>query len=228
MTGRGQLVFDLGHRAALGREDFLVAPCNADAVAWIDRWPDWPAPALAIYGPAGCGKTHLAAAWRARSGAAALSGERLSGADLADLLGAGCTFVLDDSDRGVEERALLHLYNMLAERGGGLLITGESPPARWRIALPDLRSRLAAAPAVAIAPPDDTLLAALLVKLFADRQVRVNAELVTFLVPRIERSFDAARRVVAALDAAALAAGRPATVPLARKVLGAELGAGPP
>ncbi|HUC60517.1 MAG TPA: DNA replication protein [Alphaproteobacteria bacterium] len=215
-----QLAFDLAHRPALGREDFLVAPCNAEAVAWLDRWPDWPAPALTLYGPAGCGKSHLAQVWRARSGAIALGGAALDVGRLPSTLGDAQAAILEDADAQVrDEEALLHLYNMLAERRGHLLLSARTPPARWPLKLADLRSRLVAAPAVAVALPDETLIAALLVKLFADRQLRVSADLVDYLVPRLERSFEAVLTLVAALDAAALEGQRAVTVPLARKVM---------
>ena len=215
-----QLALDFGHRAALGADDFLVAEPNREAVLWIDRWPDWPAPALAIYGPPGCGKTHLAHVWRARSGAPMLAPGTLAGRAPAELLGDGRCAAVDGADAAApDERALLHLYNVAAERGGHLLLTGRAPPARWPIGLADLRSRLSAAPAVAVGAPDDALIGAILIKLFGDRQLRVDGGVVTFLLARMERSFDAARRVVAALDAAALAARRDITVPLARDVL---------
>jgi chromosomal replication initiation ATPase DnaA len=203
MTRSEQLTLDLGHRPSLGREDFLVALCNQDAVTWVDRWPEWPGPALVIHGPAGCGKTHLAQVWRQRSGAMESS-------------------VFEDADRRDDDVALFHLFNRHAEKGRHLLLTARTPPARWPGRLPDLVSRLAASPTVAIGPPDDTLITQVLVKLFADRQLEIGAGVVPYLVTHMERSFAAARRLVAATDVAALAAKRPVTVPLVRGVL-AEL-----
>jgi chromosomal replication initiation ATPase DnaA len=202
VTRPAQLALDLGHRPALGREDFLIAPCNEGAVAWIDRWPDWPGPALVIHGPAGCGKTHLAQVWRARAGTREDS-------------------VIEDADRPGDDVALFHLFNRRAEDGGHLLLTARTPPARWPDRLPDLVSRLAAVPTVEIGPPDDILVTQVLVKLFADRQIEVGAEVVSYLVTHMERSFDAARQLVAAADTAALAAKRAVTVPLVRQVLAA-------
>jgi chromosomal replication initiation ATPase DnaA len=215
-----QLPLDLPHRPALGRDDFLVASANEAAVAWLDRWPDWPAPALALAGPAGSGKTHLAQVFAARSGARLVAAERLGDMPVPDLLGAAKAAIVEQASRAPEE-ALLHLYNVLAERHGHLLLPAREPPARWGIALADLRSRLLAAPVASLQPPDDQLLAAVLVKLFADRQVTVGAEVLAYLVPRLERSFAAASAVVAALDRASFAAHRPVTVPLAREVLAA-------
>ncbi len=214
-----QLPLDLPHRPALGREDFLVAPANAAAVAWLDRWPDWPAPALTLAGPPGSGKTHLGQVFQRLFGAVPLAPEALARGSPRDLAGAARAILLDEAERAAEE-PLLHLYNLMAERGGHLLLLARAAPARWGIALPDLRSRLLAAPVAALAPPDDALLAALLIKLFADRQLRVGEEVVAWLVPRLERSFAAAQHAVAALDQAALAQRRPITVPLARGVLG--------
>lgn len=213
-----QLVFDLPLRTAVGRDDFLVADCNGDAVAWLDRWPDWPGPALCLYGPAGCGKSHLLDIWRSRSHAAGVPAGALNTATVPALAAAGAVAV-DDADTPGEEAALLHLYNLLRERGGFLLLAARQPPSRWPVRLPDLRSRLNAAPAVGVEPPDDILLAALLHKLFADRQVVVNEDVVGYLVKRMERSFDAAGRLVAAVDAAALAGQQAVTIPLVRRIL---------
>ena len=213
-----QLILDLGHRPALGEADFLVAPCNETAIQWLDRWPAWPAPALTLYGPPGCGKTHLARVFAARSLAPIIEAASLVTDAVPMLLGRAQACVVDDADRAAAE-PLLHLYNLVAERQGTMLVTAQEPPARWSELLPDLRSRLAAAPAVAVAAPDDALLAALLVKLFADRQLGVSREVVLFLVRHMERSFEAARRLVGDLDAAALRDHRGITVPLARSVL---------
>ena len=215
-----QFALEFPQRVALGADNFLVAAPNREAVLWLDRWPDWPSPALAIHGPPGCGKTHLAHVWRARSNAAMVSPADLARRPPAEVLGERGSAVVEDADRGdYDEQALLHLYNTAGEQGGHLLLTGRTPPARWEIALRDLRSRLAAAPAAAVAGPDDALLGALLVKLFADRQLAVGEEVMAYALARMERSFDAARRLVAALDAAALAGRRNITVPLAREVL---------
>jgi chromosomal replication initiation ATPase DnaA len=219
----GQLPLDLPHRPALGRADFLVAPCNAAAVAWLDHWPRWPAPALALAGPAGSGKSHLAQVFAARSGARFIDPGALTVASVPSLLGAAAAAIVDDADRAPAE-PLLHLYNLLAERGGHLLVAAREPPARWPIRLADLRSRLVAAPAVAVAGPDEALIAALLIKLFADRQLDIGEEVVAYLTLQLERSFDAVQRAVAALDAAALAEHRRITVRLAKRVLQIEAG----
>ncbi len=230
MTGAAQLPLELALRPALGREDFLVAPSNQVAVAWIDRWPDWPGPALALYGPPGCGKTHLCQVWRAASGAVEIDAGRLSRAEPPELLGAARACVLDDVEallggaggadgEGANAERLLHLFNSVVERGGQLLLAARAAPARWPCGLADLTSRLAAAPAVRLGAPDDALMEALLVKLCADRQLAVGEEVVRYLLARMERSFAAARALVAALDRTSLAEGRAVTVPLARRVL---------
>ncbi len=223
--GRGdsrQLAFQLPHRPATGADDFLVAALNADAVAWLDRWPGWPAPGLALHGPEGCGKTHLLRVWQARSGARLLRPAELEVLDLTSFAAAPCPVALDDCGGRLPEQPLLHLHNLLAAAGLPLLLAGREPPARWPVALPDLRSRLGALPAVAIAPPDEALLAGILVKLFADRQLRVDGAVIDYLLPRMERSFAAAERLVARLDAMALQMRRSVTVALARAALEME------
>ena len=219
-----QLALDLPHRPAMDRDDFLVAPSNAVAVEWIDRWPDWPGKGLVLHGPSGAGKSHLAAVWCGLSGAVAVSPADLAEREPPAILGEAQACLLDDADRALAaapalERPLLHLYNLIAERRGALLLTARQAPARWSISLPDLRSRLVTLQAAALGAPDDTLLRALLVKLFADRQLTLDEQALRFLLPRMERSFGAARRLVAAADRTALARRKDITVPLLREVL---------
>lgn len=214
-----QLTFDLPVREARGLSDFFVSPANEIALAAIEGWRNWPLGKLVLTGPKGAGKTHLAHVWASLSDAAVLSAGALREADVPGLTEGGAV-VLEDADRGIgDERAVFHLHNLLAERSGALLITACSPPRDWGLELPDLVSRISAATVVTVAPPDDALLQAILVKQFTDRQIQVSPDLITWLLRRIDRSFDAARRTVEVLDAAALAEGRPVTRTLARRLL---------
>lgn len=218
-----QLTLSLGHRPAHGAADFIVGASNREAMAWIDRWPEWPSGGLVLVGPPASGKSHLVAVWQARSHAAVVAAAALADSpDLVALARRGAVAV-EDADRGVDERALLHLYNLMREHRGRVLLTARSAPARWRLALPDLRSRMATLPVAVLAPPDDDVLATLIVKLFADRQVRVEPDLVAYLVARLDRSFAVAADAVATLDAAALAQGRAVTIPLVKSVLGPSM-----
>lgn len=224
MRAEAQLPLDLQHRPAMGREDYLVTPCNELAVAWIDRWPDWPAPALALYGPAGCGKSHLAEVWRERSGARHVAADALLAGSASELLAMGSLLIVEDLELGLADspalqEALFHLYNALKDQGGHLLLTGRQAPARWVCPLADLRSRLGSLPAVALEAPDEGLMEALLLKLFVDRQLRVTPEVLRYIVVRIERSFEAASLLVARIDQVSLARRRPVTIPLLRDLL---------
>ncbi|MEQ8604518.1 MAG: DnaA/Hda family protein [Marivibrio sp.] len=214
-----QLPLALPHRPARGREDFLVAPCNEAAVAWIDRWPDWPAPALTLYGPEGSGKTHLLHVWAEAAGAPVWSAADLRVEGLDERLGARRWVAVDAADAAAEPDALFHLFNMLRERSGAMLAGARVAPARWTMGTADLRSRLAAAPSVALGTPDDALLGAVLMKLFADRQLPVAPELIEYLSARMPRTFEAALSLVDRLDRMALAERKGLTLPLARRAL---------
>jgi chromosomal replication initiation ATPase DnaA len=211
----GQRALSLPVETRFGRADFLVSDSNRAAFEAIERWPNWPARALVLYGPSGSGKTHLAHLWCERSGATLIAGDA---AALGEPEALPSVLAIDDAERAAE-RSLLHLYNHALERGGSLLLTMPAPPAALPIALADLASRLRALPVAGIAPPDDALLAAVLVKHFADRQVRVTPEVFAYLVPRIERSFAAAASLTARLDQLGLETGRAVTIKLARDVL---------
>ena len=216
-----QLSFDLPVRAALGREDFFVAPGNAMAVALIENWQTWPGRKLLLEGPKGAGKTHLAHVWAEASGARIVAARDLAGADIPTL--ARQPVVIEDVPQiagdMAAENALFHLHNLIIAEGHSLLLTADRPAARWGLHLPDLASRMQGTQATRLEAPDDRLLAALLAKLFADRQLIPTPDTIPYLVTHMDRSFDGARLLVAALDAAALAEGRPINRKLAAEVL---------
>lgn len=193
-----QLPLPLAYRSADGEADFFVSQANAAAVEWLDRWPDWPVPCALIIGPPGSGKSHLARIFARRTGAT----------------------VADDAE-ALDAETLFHRWNA-ATREAPLLMTATRPPRDWPHGLADLGSRLAATPQLRIEAPDDALLAALLAKQFRDHGLRVSGDVVDYVLARIDRDFGSIARVVQQLDAAALAAGRPITVPLARSVLMAQ------
>lgn len=199
-----QLSLALGHRQSFERVDFLCGPGNATALARIDHWTDWPGRALAVIGPQGAGKSHLTAIWAKAAGARVIAARALDCGAVPEALATGALAV-EDPDRGApDEAALFHLLNLAREQGAYVLLTARRPPAAWPVRLPDLASRLRAVPVVTLEPPDDALFAAVLVKLFADRQLAVDDRVIEFLTNRIERSVAAAQAAVAELDGEAL------------------------
>jgi chromosomal replication initiation ATPase DnaA len=210
-----QLALALPHSQSYAREDFLSGPSNAVALALVDGWPDWPARTVALVGPEGSGKSHLADVWAVQAGARCISSSALQEASVPGALATGAVVIEDVAENSIDERALFHLLNLAREEGTYALLTMRSSPAGWKVALRDLDSRLRALPVITLAPPDDALLRALLVKLFADRQIVVEDNLITYLVTRMERSCRAACDAVAELDREALRRKRPVTRALA-------------
>jgi chromosomal replication initiation ATPase DnaA len=216
-----QLTFDLPHRAALGAEDFLVSDCNLAAVKLIDSWPGWQARVQLLIGPPASGKTHLARVFQALSSAHALEPSALD-IGLIETIGEGAPLVAEDADRRTyDEQALFHLLNLAREKSLYVLITAQSVPRNWNIALPDLISRLQAVPAVEIGAPDEALLKTVLLKQFADRQLQVEPKVLEFLALNIDRSLAAAAAAVEAVDRLALATGRKINRQLVTEVLAA-------
>ncbi len=217
-----QLTLALAHRPAQGRGDFLVSPSNEAAFAAVTL----PTLRFALSGPSDCGKTHLASVWGELTNAMRIAAEDLTEARAERLLGAPAV-VVEDVDvitglpvaaRRQVETLLFHVLNFTSAEQQPLLLTGRAPPARWEVLIPDLASRLAALPHVPIAPPDDILLSSILSKLLKDRQLTANEDVIPYLIRRMERSFAAAERMIAALDRMALAEKRPITRPLARRL----------
>ncbi|MEW9918838.1 chromosomal replication initiator DnaA [Marimonas sp. MJW-29] len=216
-----QLGFDLPSRTALGRDAFFVSPANAVALAMIDGWESWAGGKLVLTGPESAGKTHLAHVWAEMSGARIVAARDLTEAEV-PALARGHVAVEDVPQIAGDpqaETALFHLHNLVLAEGHRILFTGEASVAQWGLSLPDLKSRLQGTTAAVLEAPDDALLSALLVKLFADRQLSPKPEVIPYLVGRMDRSFAGAIALVERLDAASLAQKRPITRQLAAQVL---------
>ena len=218
MARSDQLPLPLEAAPRFGREDFLVGKANAAALSHIERWPRWLAPAAIIAGPEGSGKSHLASVFAQASGAQTLRADHLTFDDVPQLAHA-CALVIEDCDRfHPDETALFHLMNLARETGLFLVLTARDKPDAWGIRTPDLLSRLRAQPLLPLNEPDDALLGALYVKLFADRQLAIEANVIPYLMARSERSYSAVNRLVAALDELSLRLKRPVTRALAALV----------
>ncbi|TVQ56171.1 MAG: chromosomal replication initiator DnaA [Rhodobacteraceae bacterium] len=217
------LALALPRRRALGRSDFIETAANADAAALIAARAGWPEGRLALIGPEGAGKTHLAHVFAAETDAPIVPALGLREADAPRLVAAGAVAVEDVDRLGADaaaETALFHLLNLAAAEGAVLLATGRAAPTRWPIRLPDLASRLSAMTVARLLPPDDALLAAVIAKNLEERGLNYEAGTPAFLAARIERSFSAAEDAVARLDALSLASGRRITRKLAGEMLG--------
>ncbi len=211
-----QLLLNLAHRPAYGREDFWVSACNQESVAWIDRWPDWPATGLVIVAAPASGKTHLAQVWQKKTSA-------VDARSITEAAVCPAAVIFDDADvflkEAGNERRVLHLINQVREQRGTFLMTAATLPSAWGIQLPDLASRLNALPCVTVAPPDETLMSVVLAKMFSDRQVFVSEDVIRFIVARIERSFASLRDIADKIDRAALSKKKPVTIPFVRELL---------
>jgi chromosomal replication initiation ATPase DnaA len=217
-----QLVLDLPLPKSFDEADFFTTSSNERALGLVMAWPEWHAPAAIVYGPAQSGKTYLANIWRNRAEGAFLAASELAAhawtAPYAPL-------VVEDIDTAAFcETALFHHLNLAREHGSFILLTAQTPPGQWQIALPDLRSRIRSYPAAEIEPPDEEHLAAALLKHFSDRQIEVAPDVIAYLVARIERSMAAAHAIACHLDRLALAEHRKLTRAFVAKAL-RELGA---
>ena len=219
LSERRQLLLPFPHAPGYDSRDFLPADSNQEALAWLET--DWPDRRMALWGPGGCGKSHLLHIWAERIGAKRLTGPILTDQTLLDLdrMPESGALALDDADTVTSEPLLLHVLNTARDRDLSVLLSGRTAPARWPVRLPDLSSRLRAITAVEIRPPSDDLLAALLMRLLSDRQLSVTQPVQDWLLTRLPRSPATLRQAVVRLDRASLAFGKAITRSLAAKVL---------
>lgn len=222
-----QLALEFPHRPSLGREDFLVSPCNKEAVSLVEQWPNWPYFALCVYGPNGCGKTHLANVFANHVSNLTnfpyripfIRAEQLTQNKIHELYEQNRCLVIENLENLKDEEALFHLYNMYRDEGGNILFTSSVAPARLNIKLPDLRSRLNIVPATEIKSPDDDLLSALLVKLFVDRQIMPSPEIINYILANMQRTFAYARQLVQEIDNISLIRKRAISIPLIKEAI---------
>ena len=222
-----QLPLELPHRPALGKEDFLISPCNEEAVKLIDSWPDWSFFAACIYGSEGCGKTHLANVFSNRVSLLTnypykipcIKASNLKLEQIRDLFHQNPCLIVEDLNQNINQEAMFHLYNLYRDEGGNILFTSRIAPARLNFPLKDLQSRLNIIPSVEIKSPDDELLSSLLIKLFMDRQITVSPEVISYLLNNMQRSFSYAKKIVAEIDMISLSRKRAVSIPLVKDAI---------
>ena len=222
-----QLTLELPHRPALGKEDFLISPCNEEAVRLIDSWPQWNFFAACIYGSEGCGKTHLANVFSNRVSLLTnypykipcIKAQQLKLENVHELFQQNSCLIVEDLCADINEEAMFHLYNLYRNEGGNILFTSQMAPARIPFKLKDLQSRLNIVPSIEIKNPDDELLSSLLIKLFMDRQINVSPEIISYILNNMERSFSYARKIVQQIDMISLARKRAVSTPLVKDAI---------
>lgn len=223
MTNNQQLPFDLGANSAYEREDFFISSSNSEAISWLDKWPEWGSPRiLVIIGSPASGKTHLAKLWQKEHEAIEISIDNIT--DNSGLLEIEApNIVIDDINKiagdAEREEALFHIYNIVKENQGSLLLTANNPIKDCGFNLPDLNSRLRAAAATTILPPDEDLMAIMLTKIFSDKQLSVSHDVIKYIIPRIERSFKAVRELAEKIDYKSLTDKKSVTVPFVKSIL---------
>jgi len=211
-----QYILELPILHSLSMEDFVVGACNQEAADYIRAWPKWSSHALILVGPSASGKTHLANVWKGRAGAYEVSGRELTKEMVPDL---SPTVIVENAQETTDWEALLHLYNWIGSHHGQMLMTAALNPVHWNMKLNDLSSRLLSSPSVKLVDPDETILSAVMLKQFSDRQIVVDQAVVSYLLKRIERSFESVQNIVSKIDTLSLEKKTKITIPLVKQIL---------
>lgn len=214
-----QLAFDMSVDPVYRWENFFISSSNSEAITWIRQWPRWRSRTLLLCGPRFSGKTHMTHLWRSESKGVYIDFEKVSFENLSQHVYANPFIIIDDIDQVCDETKLLHLYNLIHEHQGYLLLTSSTTPSQWGVKLSDLDSRLKTMPIVTIQQPDDDLLKALMVKRFSDHQLKVPEKVVNYLAKNMERSYEGVEEICSSLDLQSLQQKRGLTLPFAREVL---------
>lgn len=214
-----QIALTFPHIPSYATEDYIVSACNRAAYDAMIRWPNWQDKLMGVVGPVASGKTHLAHIWAKAAGASFIPPEQLGTQDSSFWYGGSECAVLDGIAATASHEALFHLINYARAHQKFLLLTHTDPLSLFPSTLADLRSRLSAIPSVLLDLPDDAVLAAVLAKAFSDRQVKVNMEVIQYIINNSERSFDAIQRIASLIDTEAMSRKRAITLPFVREIL---------
>ncbi|MGY9034177.1 MAG: chromosomal replication initiator DnaA [Rhodobacterales bacterium] len=219
-----QLSFSLPKKETLDRDNYFVSQANQGAVSLIEDWINWPSRKLILVGSEGSGKTHLGHLWASEVGATIINATTLMEQQVSELSKAP---VLVEDINEIQrnqpvEIVLFHLHNLLYSEGHSLLMTSQILPGRLSFSLEDLQSRIEASTIAKLHPVDDDLLGAILIKMFADRQIYFSDKLLTYVLSRVERSYTAAKLFVEEVDSKAMAESRVIGKKLVRDILEAR------
>ena len=200
-------------------ETLVVGEANRDAARLLTEWRAWPRGALALVGPRGSGKTHLALAWALEAGARHLSAAADAEEGAATFRESAGRIIIDNAHGARNEAMLWRVLDLSAAQGGAVLLVGASPPATWTVALPDLRSRLAALPVALLKEPDEALMAVVLRRICREQFIQLSDDAAQYLVRRLPRTFAAAQAWAAALDQELVRGAKPVSMAGARRAL---------
>lgn len=200
-------------------DTLVVTEANRDAAHLLTQWRAWPNGALALVGPKGAGKTHLALAWALEAGARQLQPAASPETAATLFQEADRRLVVDDADGPRNEEMLWRLLDLARTEGGAVLLVAAEPPARWPVSTPDLASRLKSLAVARLQEPDQALMEVVLRRICREQFIYLRDDAARYLALRLPRTFEAAHQAAAALDADLVRGAKPVSLKAAKAAL---------
>ena len=213
-----QLIFNFPFKKTYLSQDFYVSKNNFNAFKLIESWPQWPSRFINIFGPIGCGKTHLANILSSKINSLIISSQKIDENIINQFKTKEC-LIIDDFDNDIDENLLYSIINLANQDNKYLIISSPISLKRFKIELKDLNSRFTSFIEVGIDLPTDDLVKVILTKNFSDKQITISKKNIDYILNNIDRSYEKINLFSSLVDNLSLEKAKPINLKLIKDVL---------
>ena len=213
-----QLTFKFPFKTTYYENDFYVSSNNFEAYKLLESWPEWPSRNVNIFGPNGCGKTHLSNILKKKISSLFIEASDFNNDSLKKLKSKEC-LIIDNYKNNIEEKLLYTTLNEINQTNQYIVINSLNSIKTSKVVLNDLKSRFASFVDLGIKLPTDDLLRVILTKSFSDKQIKVNVKTLEYILKNVDRSYEKIFEFIKEVDSESLSTGKSININLIKKVL---------